>query len=85
MYILKKQPVPAGISCFAYEWELLVLKIGGTISRRLSSGDHEITRQEPGKLPGDVEVQPVPDVVDSHVWEPHTGFDSVQHVFPSFW
>lgn len=84
MYVLKK-PFPAVINCPAYECELLVLKIGGTISRRPSPGDHEITRQQPGKLPGDVKVQPVPDVVDSHVWEPHSCFYSVEHVFPSFW
>lgn len=64
MYILKKLFTTV-INYPVYEWELLVLKIRETISRRLSTSDHEIRRQQPGKLPDNVEVQPVPDVVDS--------------------
>lgn len=73
VYILKKL-FPAVINYPVYEWELLVLKIGGNISVRLSTGDHEIRRQQPGKFPGNVKVQPVPDVVDSMFWNPTAAF-----------
>lgn len=48
-----------------YEWKLCLPKIGEAISRRLSTGDQEIRRQQPGKFPESMEIQPVPDVVDS--------------------
>lgn len=73
MYILKEL-FPAVINYPVYEWELLVLKIEGTISRRFSTGDHEIRRQQPGKLPDIVEVQPVPDVVDPMFENPTAAF-----------
>lgn len=48
-----------------YERKLCLPKIGEAISRRLSTGDQEIRRQQPGKFPESMETQPVPDVVDS--------------------
>lgn len=48
-----------------YEWKLCLPKIGEAISRRLSIDDQEIRRQQPGKFPESMEIQPVPDVVDS--------------------
>lgn len=52
----------------------MVLKIRGTRSRRFSTGDHEIRRQQPGKLPDNLEVQPVPDVVYSMFGNPTAAF-----------
>ena len=47
-----------------HEWKLCLPKTGEAISKRLSTGDHEVRRQQPGKFPESVEIQPVPDVVD---------------------
>lgn len=71
---ISKKLLPAVINYFVYEWELVVLKMGGTISMRLSTGEHEIRGQKPGKLPGNVKVQPVPDVVDSMFGNPTAAF-----------
>lgn len=72
MYSLKM--FPAVINYPVYERELLVLKIGGTICRRLSNGDHEIRWQHPGNLPDNVKIQPVPDVVDPMFGNPTAAF-----------
>lgn len=44
------------------------------MSRSLSTGDHEIRRQQPGKHPGNLEVQPVPDVLDPMFGNPTAAF-----------
>jgi hypothetical protein len=65
---------PAIIDDPAHEWELLVLKTRGTMSSGLSTGDREIRRQQPGKLPENLEVHPVPDVRDPMFGNPTAAF-----------
>lgn len=46
----------------------------GTMSRGLTTGDHEIRRQHLGKLPDNLQVLPMPDVIVSMFGNPTAAF-----------